>query len=85
MVNNGNLMSDITARTKWCPFSRSNIGLSAGLNRDGGGKPMEAAKCIGSTCMAWRWDFSVKESVGSCGLAGAVGTPVNDVEDKVKR
>jgi len=73
------------AKTKWCPFARQMITL----DRDPGGVPIaigsanrysgaEVAACMGSACMAWRWntrkeDFgakTVRMDSGFCGLAG---------------
>jgi hypothetical protein len=73
-------MTEEEAKTKWCPFARliaemrsnlGNVGFTESHNRrateDGDGFP-SAARCIGSSCMAWRWK-SLNES-GYCGLAG---------------
>lgn len=61
-------MKEQEAREKWCPFARIS----------------EADKCLGTDCMAWRWNKdtmvgSLKtprasgcpEPEGHCGLAGA--------------
>jgi hypothetical protein len=43
------------AKTKWCPAARADQqGHTA--NRDPFGRPDGACLCIGSACMAWRWD-----------------------------
>ena len=64
-----------TAKSKWCPFSMEVLddGESAG-NRAFDGSTMQA-KCVGSECMAWRWQPSPEGHVpsstqGYCGLAG---------------
>lgn len=58
--------TETEARTKWCPFGRS---LNEGGNRpaygEAGDGPVEedycgdvamTSPCIGSGCMAWRWN-----------------------------
>lgn len=45
------LVTDEEAETKWCPFTRD----AGGANRHGHGSSDEV-RCIGSDCMAWRWD-----------------------------
>lgn len=61
-------MTEEEAKTKWCPFAR-----------DVDGAP--TTNCIGSACMAWRWDHDIyrespyvpryvpSETEGHCGLA----------------
>ena len=88
-------MTEDEAKTKWCPQSIFAVDSPAGLsgnrwdNGDGtstGSYANNACKCIGSGCMAWRWDkdgWSMmfddigpclrKDAVdlhGYCGLAG---------------
>jgi hypothetical protein len=49
-------MTEDEAKTKWCPFTRSNVGGDAG-NRPmtfGNGGLNPERSCIGSACMAWR-------------------------------
>lgn len=45
-------MTEDEAKTKWCPAFRGN---DHGINR-----PLEMesliGRCLGSACMAWRWD-----------------------------
>lgn len=50
-------MTEDEAKTKWCPFAKRTIwGISAGVNRDGGGDNIiDSCECIGSKCMAWRY------------------------------
>ena len=80
------------AKTKWCPFARvpvvdahGNVPTGAAIvNRHSSGVRAVGSHCIGSACMAWRWD--AKQLVwqyrptdkparpecrqGFCGLAG---------------
>lgn len=80
-------MTEDEAETKWCPFVRTVVvGIDSEIigpfNRDDTtpGRTqdiIERALCIGSTCMAWRWDVGDDEKVipersldGHCGLAG---------------
>jgi hypothetical protein len=57
-------MTEEEAKTKWCPFARvsmawqSSIGsANRGLTEDE--KPL--ANCIGSACMAWRWEGFLRQ------------------------
>lgn len=87
-------MTEDEAKKKWCPFARvgSSVSGLGSLNRDASpsddsinGLPRRAL-CLGSACMAWRWqgwrldeqrDVHTNECdaagvrVGFCGLAGA--------------
>ena len=77
MVNtNGNLMTEEVAARRWCPFTRMQQGPVSGINRKNNGEFLPGSNCQGSKCMAWRWDHASDEAVGSCGLAGAVGSVV---------
>ena len=74
-------MTEDEAKTKWCPFVRINSisGDQFSFNRMDMtnakndsleyrvGADLEIARCIGSLCMAWRWQNSLD---GYCGLAG---------------
>ena len=69
------LVTERLARLKWCPFvMRLSVASAAVvINRDVDDRPI--GRCIGSDCMAWRWqkeDRSRTEaSQGYCGLAGS--------------
>jgi hypothetical protein len=81
------------AKTKWCPFARLMLTVNegdrpilgvGGVNRYGkDGVDQALGTCIGSQCMAWRWEvpesefekmMATRKSVmpasrrGSCGL-----------------
>lgn len=73
-------MSEDEAKTKWCPFAHLESG-----NRALGGDYRKSVLCIGSACMAWRWNYNpalrdeyrAKDNMtddvllsGFCGLAG---------------
>ena len=66
-------MTEDEAKTKWCPFTR----CGEGINRTSDGsvffKGSVATPCIGSVCMAWRWETKYQPPIsGYCGLAGKV-------------
>lgn len=95
------MITEKEAKTKWCPFARvhqvDNVASTA-INRKvdptqrydatGNVRPalMGAARCVGSECMAWRWQAGtfeeygklktredsgyIVEAKGYCGLAG---------------
>jgi hypothetical protein len=66
-------MTEADALTKWCPFSRVIVRLDGSTfpphNRVAAldSKPYDepddvpGALCIGSACMAWRWDYVVDQ------------------------
>jgi len=66
-------MTEEDAKTKWCPFVRFHVEgkaptFTATPNRD-----QRGTRCIGSACMAWRWEYDDGQDSGQgyCGLAGA--------------
>mgnify|MGYP000181417732 CR=1 FL=1 len=67
-------MTEDEAKTKWCPHVRVETGHIEGpaVNRSDSDWPM--GRCIGSACMAWRWDAEKcrqgQINHGYCGLAG---------------
>lgn len=86
-------MTEEQAKTKWCPFARTveqwPEGPTYPRNRVADGEKLDTSaqklvgcQCIGSACMAWRWDsvgmqyahagYGGREpGNGHCGLAGA--------------
>lgn len=59
------LMTEAEAKTKWCPFFRASVAkamsedVEYATNRDGRYEETGKGKidcCIGSACMAWRWE-----------------------------
>lgn len=71
-------MTEEKAKEKWCPFARaaSAIGpvavnrMETSLTKDGSIADPDCL-CLGSECMAWRWDFTGNtKSIdsGGCGL-----------------
>jgi len=59
-------MTEDEAKTKWCPNARS--ARPGGNNRHSDGNGRFDCLCIGSGCMAWRWQGKTE---GYCGNAGA--------------
>ena len=59
----------------WCPHVRIGRVPNASVNRDATTTKVTSASCIGSQCMAWRWEPShrqyKKSRAGYCGLSGA--------------
>lgn len=55
------LMTESTAKEKWCPFVRTGAYTDRGelraisVNRDSRPEIEIACRCIASKCMAWRW------------------------------
>ena len=81
-------MTEDEAKTKWCPFVRLLTEVGTGnrvLCKDVLSINDEPTNCIGSQCMAWRWNgwqdpngrrYANKSGdrvhFGYCGLAGEV-------------
>ena len=64
-------MTEDEAKTKWCPFVRLPTVNGATFNRDAERTDEQtcinayggwANKCVGSSCMAWRWEWSPKDA-----------------------
>lgn len=64
-------MTEDEAKTKWCPFAIAS-GKRFAINRAPEGEINNSCKCLGTACMAWRWDYDEygDASEGFCGLAG---------------
>lgn len=67
------MLTENSAMKKWCPFARVADGRGASINRDWDGLEGEQW-CIGSRCMAWRWEDNRYER-GYCGMAGKPVVP----------
>lgn len=48
------MITEYDAKNRWCPFARLSE-MGGTFNRCG---PAANVECIGSQCMAWRWDSS---------------------------
>ena len=87
LINMGQITEE-QAKTMWCPDSRVLAADSAGNVREGAptaynrgmGTPNQlpgATTCLGSACMAWRWDRTfltpAEPTVGYCGRGGRIG------------
>jgi hypothetical protein len=78
-------MTENEAKTKWCPYSRVLItldignGLSSAIGNANRQQDKPLGMCLGSECMAWRWNRDVSAlgalntRPGFCGLAGVPG------------
>jgi len=48
-------MTEDEAKANWCPYSRESV-VTMGYNHDTKiVHEFNSGRCIGSTCMAWRW------------------------------
>lgn len=69
------LITEEEAKTRWCPYSRVLIENQGDGSYDAGnrwqieGPPPINSKCLGSICMAWRFEQE-GSTHGYCGLAG---------------
>ena len=53
------MTTEAKAKTKWCPFVRQSA-QAAHSNR--GDHPNDGnVNCIGSDCMAWRWQWVIED------------------------
>ena len=68
-----NVMTEDEAKKRWCPDARVELAASNRIPSDSLVK-MPGTLCMGSQCMAWRWDRTfvtpVEPTVGYCGRAG---------------
>jgi hypothetical protein len=64
-------MTEDEAKTKWCPYVRF-VDCEDRLYDNRPSSMQNGAKCLGSGCMAWRWDYDEygDATEGFCGLAG---------------
>ena len=70
-------MTEEEAKTKWCPFARAGITANERTDtREPGQVGPNAARCIGSACMAWRLSTPPKTRQESCGPQGGYRTVV---------
>ena len=88
-------MSEDEAKTKWCPHARvatyamGGDGGMAATNKVSNGKIRDGARCIGSECMAWRWQVtrpeigqtSVQDTLGSAHYTPLFGRPQTSTTD----
>jgi hypothetical protein len=86
-----NSITEATAKTRWCPYVRlmpvigstgSLVPGGAAFNRAPGivsaERYGEDLCCLGSSCMAWRWDTdTLVDNMGHCGLAGGADVRTN--------
>lgn len=78
-------MTEEEALKKWCPKMQvAAVVVPQGPGLTGRGPqfgiqlitnrvpPQQSGFCLGSACMAWRWEFKTEEEgkLGYCGLAG---------------
>jgi hypothetical protein len=65
-------MSEEEARQKWCPYARADMAgqtvvmameraPAAVARADGKGYDVVSTRCIGASCMAWRWEVTPGE------------------------
>jgi hypothetical protein len=74
-MEGGLMLSEKEASDKWCPFVRGHeTSMSSSVNRRHSGKPSTYAMCLGSACMAWRWEDRLRDR-GYCGMAGKPVVP----------
>jgi hypothetical protein len=71
-------MTEEEAATKWCPMARSwaygGNDDQVTVNRSDTGNPDTACMCVGSRCMAWRFDRYNQNPDGKArGYCGAFG------------
>ena len=70
-------MTEDEAKTKWCPFVRIDFNQGIAWNNRASNSEIpdnnKIATCLGSECMAWRWEPHERvpgDDEGYCGLAG---------------
>lgn len=70
-------IADADANEAWCPFSRMDA--SAGVyNRLDSGLAPHNCRCLGSACMAWRWQPLLADDA----YADAVRKAAEEIGDK---
>ena len=70
-------MNESEAKTKWCPFARAATqpdpdifpdARAVTINRNDVGQDDLRCRCLGSSCMAWRWLPEATGKSGRCGM-----------------
>ena len=69
------LVTEIEAKTKWCPLARTISTISDGKSGSTVASNRSATEfpyCIASSCMFWRWSHqdTADQPTGFCGGAG---------------
>ena len=73
------MISEEVAKTKWCPLAVVIVrdmysGAAGNRSNDKNTGLLTGARCLGSRCMAWRWEiYNGAEAVhqaGDCGFCG---------------
>lgn len=76
------LTTEEEAKTKWCPEVRTGLTAGMAVNHHINGDVDEETRCIGSSCMMWRWlqvlagdGMNVVDDPKRRGFCGKAGRP----------